>query len=145
MHLILLIVLMTIASQSDAQVLTLDHLSLDVHRFSANREPMTPDIDPSQYKGAVQLNWNVGLLGDYVKWDNQVYASGTYSKFMTVSWEYMLRIPTKWGIEPFIAHKSQHTLDQEQPLIAERGKAEKFPVRDSVGLRFCFHGCGNGR
>lgn len=134
-----LIALFFVAGTAQAWTATsLDHLSLDIHRFSANREPMTPEIEPSSYKGAVQLNWNVGLLNDYVKWDNKVYASGTYAKFTTVSWEYMLRIPTRFGIEPFISHKSQHTLDQEQPLVVGKQKTEKFPVRDAVGLRFVF-------
>ena len=117
---------------------SLDHLSLDIHRFSSNREPMTPDIVPSNYKGALQLNWNVGLFGNSVKWDNAINAAGTRSKFTTVYWEYMFRVPTRWGIEPFLYHKSQHTMDVEQPTLWGDDKPTKYPVKDSIGVRITF-------
>lgn len=128
---------------ANAQVVSLDHMSLDVGRYSGNREPMTPEIPIDGYKGYLQLNWNVSLLKDAIKWENKVKTAGTYSKFQTVYWEYQLSIPTRWGIEPFIYHKSQHTMDSEQPLIQGKSVKEKFPVQDAIGIRFTFFNRGN--
>lgn len=120
---------------------SLDHLSLDVAKFSCNRNPMTPDIPCEDYKGRVQLNFKVGLLNDLLKWDNKVHGEGTDAKFTTMGWEYYLSIPTPWGIEPFVHHHSQHTLDGYGPTVNGNPKPEKFPVEDSIGIRFCFYGC----
>jgi hypothetical protein len=133
-----LLLLLFYSPPGHSQVLSLDHLSLDVARYSGNREPQTPDIPIHGYKGYVQLNWDVGLLGDYVKWENKVKTAGTYSQFETVSWEYQLSIPTRWGIEPFLYHKSQHRMDDRQPVVLDRTKPERFPVSDAVGIRFTF-------
>lgn len=121
---------------------SLDHLSLDVARYSCLREPMTPDIACNQYKGMVRLNWNVGLLNDLVKWNNEIIGQGTYGKFTTYEWHYMVIIPTPWNVSPFLEHRSRHTLDQGQPTIAGRDKPERFPVADSYGVKVCFFGCG---
>ncbi len=139
MHLAILILIAILTSRADAQVLDLDHLSLDVSRFSCLREPMTPEIECNQYKGSVRLNWNVSLLGDYVKWRNDITGQGTYSKFTTYEWHYMVSIPTRFGIEPFIEHRSRHTLDQPQPTYEGQTKPTKFPIADSYGVRFTFY------
>lgn len=119
---------------------TLDHLSLDVAKFGCNREPMTPDIDCNDYRGRVRLNFDLGLFNDLIKWKNELHGEGTDSKFQTLGWHYVVSIPNRWGIEPFIEHHSRHTLDSVQPTIAGRTKPEKFAVEDSVGLRIVFYG-----
>ncbi len=117
---------------------TLDHLSVDVAKFSFNREPMTPDIGPKDYRGRVRVNFDLGLAGDLLKWKNQVHTEGTDAKVETVGWHYTLSIPTPWGIEPYYEHHSRHVMDAEQPIIEGRPKPEKFAVEDSYGLRIIF-------
>jgi len=118
------------AKGADFKLTSLDHLSLDVSRFSCNRELMTPEIPCDQYFGRVQLNWDVGLLGDLIKWRNEVHSEGTRSKFMTVGWKYTLAIPIPGGLELFMQHHSRHTMDQDQP------GGVPYPVEDSAGIRF---------
>lgn len=129
----------TSASAWEFQPATLDHLSLDVARYSCNREPMTPEIACDQYKGMTRLNWNVGLLNDVVKWRNEITGTGTYAKFETYEWHYMVTIPLPGGLEPFIEHRSRHTLDQTQPTLQGQTQSERFPVADSYGLRITFY------
>ena len=127
-----------VAALANWQLGSLDELSLDVEKFSCYRNPMTPDIPCKDYKGRVQLNFTVGILNDFIKWENHVHGEGTDSKFVTMGWEYYASVPTPWGIEPYIHHHSIHTLDQGQPTIVGKTKAEKFPVEDSIGIRFTF-------
>jgi hypothetical protein len=125
------------------QFATADRISLDVSRFSCNRDPMTPDIPCGEYKGRARLNFNLGLFNDLVKWENSLHGEGTQAKFTTVGWHYVLSIPTPWGIEPFMEHHSRHTMDTGQPTIAGRDRPERFPVEDSVGIRITFFERGN--
>lgn len=118
---------------------SLDKLSLDVAQFGCNRDPMTPDIPCTDYKGRIQLNWDVGLLNDILKWENQIHTEGTDAKLMTVGWQYRLALPLPGGLELFMAHHSRHTMDHSQPTIAGRDRPERYPVEDSVGLRVIFY------
>ncbi len=101
-YLLILLFVSSSAKAFEFRPTSLDHLSLDVAKFSCNRSAMTPQIDCEDYRGRVQLNWKVGLLNDLLKWDNKVHGEGTDQKFTTMGWEYYLSIPTPWGIEPFI-------------------------------------------
>jgi hypothetical protein len=118
---------------------SLDKLSLDASRFGCNRDPMTPGIPCTDYKGRIQLNWDVGLLNDILKWENQIHTEGTDAKLMAVGWQYRLVLPMPGGLELFMSHHSRHTMDHAQPTIAGRDKPERYPVEDAVGLRVIFY------
>jgi hypothetical protein len=140
-HILLLLVLVwgCPAIAREFRPASLDKLTLDVHRYTCHREAMTPDIPCTQYHGGLKLNWDVGLLNDWLKWENTIHANGTYSAFATVGWEYKLSIPNRWGVEPFIHHHSQHVMDREQPVLAGQTRPVKFQVSDSYGLRVIFY------
>ena len=118
------------------KVATLDRFSLQINKFLANREPMTPEIDIKGYRGSLNLEWNVGLLNDVLKWRNNVVAAGTESQFKTVYWQYELALPLYNYVELTYNHKSQHRLDSEQPIYND--KKQNFPVMDSYGIRLIF-------
>lgn len=141
--LLTILILSSSAKAFEFRPTSLDHLSLDLERYSCRREPMTPQIPCEDYKGQVQLNFKVGLFNDFLKWSNRLHGEGTDAKFTTLGWEYYLSIPTPWNIEPFLHHHSQHTFDMDQPTINGRPKPEKFPVSDGVGIRFTFFNKGD--
>lgn len=134
----LLLILFLASPAYSWEFATTDHLSLDVAKFGCNRDPMTPQIECTNYRGRVRLNFNLGLLNDLVKWKNELHGEGTHEKFETLGWHYTLSVPTPWGVEPFMEHHSRHTLDGGQPTIEGRLKAERFPVEDSIGIRITF-------
>lgn len=138
-HLFLILFLATPAYSWEFHPAVLNEMSLDLSKFSCNREPMTPDIPCGDYKGRVAVHFNIGLLNDLLEWKNYVHTEGTDSKFMTVGWQYELALPLPRGVELYIAHHSRHTMDQTQPTIEGRPKAEKFPVEDSIGIRFTLY------
>lgn len=118
---------------------TLDELSVDIARFGFNREPMTPDIGPKDYRGRVRVNFDLGLCDDLIKWANEVHTEGTDAKVETVGWRYTVSVPTPWGIHPYYEHHSRHVMDAAQPIIQGRTKSEKFAVEDSYGIRIVFY------
>lgn len=129
----------TSAHAFEFQPTSLEHLSLDVAKFTCNRDPMTPDIPCKDYRGRVRLNFNLGLLNDLIKWENHLHGEGTDAKFETLGWNYIVSIPTPWNITPFYDHHSRHRLDSGQPTAYGKEKPERFPVEDSYGLKFTFY------
>jgi hypothetical protein len=119
----------------------LDQLSIKLARFSCNREPQTPDLACTEYKGRVAVEFDLRAL-HYLTWKNQVHGEGTKAKFETMGWHYELGLDLDW-LQIFWEHHSRHTMDKEQAyywdIKQETWKQFKYPVEDSYGVRIIFY------
>jgi len=99
---------------------------------------MTPDIHSKEYKGRVQLLWDVGFLNDHLIWENRIHTEGTEAKLQTVGWEFAIRAPLTGYFDVVYSHHSQHTMDRLQPTLKGERKPEQYPLQDWAGIRINF-------
>lgn len=114
-------------SQTKLRLLDVDQVYFDYRKIMpGKREGYLPERDGEWTNGA-DFNLNIRMLHVF-RWDNRFHMDGAESRLLHAGWEYRL-IMDYWNIQPFYYHHSQHALED-----APRGR--KFPVEDSVGLRF---------
>lgn len=131
------------ATAGDYRLVDLDSVDFRYQEFSARRDPYTPTFD-EQWKYRAALDWNLNLL-KYGFWDNSVHTEGLEDgRVKTVGWHWFFgfRIPPL-RMDVFHEHHSQHVMD-EHPTQRDGSQLpngyRKFPVEDSVGVRFRLYG-----
>lgn len=138
----LLVILSQPARSQEGPYLTLDRFSMQLTKFSCNRELQTPDIRCADYKGRVAVNFDLELFR-YGFWRNYVHGEGTNAAFTTVGWQYEFGFKIGSQFEFFHKHHSRHVLDREQPKIWDENLNMpvdgRFPVEDSYGIRIIFY------
>jgi len=100
-------------------------LSLDLKRMPFQRDFMFPD--QTDWGHEVKLTAGMGL-GIYFQ-NNQVTGRTYGSRFRYVAWEFDHGITILPWLELIHSHKSEHAMDIF---------VDKFPVRDSYGIRLKF-------
>ena len=130
-------------TQASAAVLGLDYSAFTVSKIMCNRDYLVPDVDCSEWRGAVALDADFGTSAAYpvrLMLRNQVHGEGTEAKFKTIGWKYEVALTApSLGLEIGWAHHSRHALDQEQPHAYSydyKYEMTKFPIYDAVFLRF---------
>lgn len=118
--------------------LKLKHFSLDVMKFTGNKELMIPEIPGSQWSYRIATNFDMQILR-YGFWRNRVHGEAAYAKFYSVGWEYDMGIKLGRQVEIYWHHHSRHTMDIDLPFYYDRMQNRfnqiDYPVEDSVGIR----------
>lgn len=119
----------------------LKHFSLDIGKFTGNKELMIPEIPGNQWSYRIATNFDLEFF-KYIFWRNQVHGEAAYAKFYSVGWEYDLGFKIGKQIEIFWHHHSRHTMDINLPYyynrIDDTFDQIDYPVEDSVVLRLIF-------
>lgn len=119
----------------------LKHFSLDIGKFTGNKEPMIPEIEGPMWSYRIATNFDLEFF-KYIFWRNQVHGEAAYAKFYSVGWEYDLGFKLGKQIEIFWHHHSRHTMDIDLPIYYNRITGEldqlDYPVEDSIVLRLIF-------
>lgn len=122
MKILLLILSLVMPCVAEAKV---RELSLDLKHMPFQRDFLFPDQTSWQHEVKLTADGDIG------PWfiDNQVTGRTYNSRFRYVSWEFDTGFHiTKW-LDILHSHKSEHALDLYK---------DKFPVRDSYGVRIKF-------
>lgn len=144
--LLLLIFLFTNKAYSEtktthAPYMKIKHFSLDIGKFTGNKELLIPEIPGNQWNYRIATNFDLEFF-KYVFWKNRVHSEAAYAKFYAVGWKYDLGVKLGEQIELFWHHHSRHTMDVELPYYYNRIdnilEQADYPVEDSIVLRLIF-------
>jgi hypothetical protein len=122
MKILLLILSLVIPCVAEAKV---RELSLDLKRMPFQRDFLFPDRTNWGHEVSLIADMNIG------RWfiDNKIIGRTYDSRFRYIAWDY----DTGFNVLPWLdilwSHKSEHALDLYR---------DKFPVRDSYGIRLKF-------
>ena len=98
---------------------------LEAKRMPFQRDYFYPDSQHWQYH--LDLLWDVRFWNFF--WENDIAAKTAEERFRDVAWEYKVGVTILPQVDVLWHHRSQHALDYER---------DKFPVRDSYGVRINF-------
>lgn len=116
-----------------AEILSLDHFSVEGWKTLTRRDPYQPQYTDDWSKGG-RFNFDL-RVGEYFSWKNQVHFDGTPSQLQHAGWLFDVSFD-KYQIQPFYTHHSQHSFDDRG--AEDPSQPSDFPLIDRYGLRFVF-------
>ncbi len=129
------------AQAREINVLDLDSSSVEVSKFTCNREPMTPELECKDYVGRAAFNLDFRIL-EFAYWNNHIHTESVESKVKTVGWKYELGIHIAPQFDVFFSHHSRHVMESEQYIYQDRNDKElyrvRYPLEDAFGFRLKF-------
>lgn len=129
-----LLLLLLYGATSFAGPLAVDYLAVETSTFQGNRDPYTPSTAANEYKNRAALTWNVSLFGA-AYWNNWCHTETTNGGVKTVGWQWEGGLHILPWLDMYRAHHSRHIVE-ESSEVSWPGSAGRFPVEDSIGLRF---------
>lgn len=131
-----------LARTKDRPYFVLERFSLQVAKFTCNRDLLTPSLECTDYKGRVATNFDLELF-KHAFWRNEIHGEGTHAAFTTVGWHWEFGFKLSPQVEIFHEHHSRHIMDRNLPTYwnerTQTLKETKFPVEDSYGVRIIFY------
>lgn len=104
----------------------LKKLDITYQRF--HQSNIIPEMYPHKAKEGLSLGFDVSLYGPFY-WNNVVHALTDAGQYRLIGWQFELGVSPWQSLDLFYIHHSQHLLDSHHPFV-------KFPVNDSLGLRW---------
>lgn len=117
-----------------AELLQIDHMSVESWRTMTRRDPFQPELTGHWTRGA-QFNLDLRMFC-YFSWKNKIHMDGTSAQLRNAGWEFDLSFD-RFQFQPFYYHHSQHALDGRGADDPKRGN--DYPLIDRYGVRFVFY------
>ena len=124
LRVLLILTLFFLASQIKAEQLQdVTYMNMEIKRMPYQRDALFPTTRKWDYELSLNFKWQKGRVFFESDLTGQTYDS----RFRNMWWDYTLGIDIVPQVSVVWDHRSQHALDKF---------VDKFPVRDSYGIRW---------